>query len=62
MSSSEEVELGVLFLNTKTAVPMRNKFKYLGHTQLGNPIQMVNKTAGVLINSKSLPRPPNQPT
>ena len=33
MSSAAEAELGTLFLNAKTAVPMRKTLKELGHPQ-----------------------------
>ena len=43
MSSAAETELGALFLNTKTALPMRKTLEELGHPQPRTPIQMDNK-------------------
>ena len=52
MSSAAEAELGALFLNAKTAVPMQKTFEELGHAQPRTPIQTDNSTAHGLINDK----------
>ena len=52
MSSAAEAELGALFINAKTAVPIRKTLKEMGHPQLLTPIQTDNKTAEGLINNK----------
>ncbi len=52
MSSAAEAELGALFLNAKTAVPMRKTLEELGHPQPRTPIQTDNSTAHGLINNK----------
>ena len=52
MSSAEEAELGALFMNAKTAVPMRKTLKELGHQQPQTLIQTDNKTVDGLINNK----------
>ena len=52
MSSAAEAELGALFLNAKTAVPVRKTLDEMGHPQPPTPIQTDNKTAEGLINNK----------
>ena len=51
-SSAVEAELVVLFLNAKTAVPIRKTLEELCHTQPQTPIQTGKKTADGLINNK----------
>ena len=57
MSSAAEAELGALFLNAKTAVPMINKIEEIGHPQPPIPIQTDNKTADDLVNNKIVAKP-----
>jgi hypothetical protein len=45
MSSAAEAELGGLFINAKTAVPIRTTLEELGHKQPPTPIQTDNSTA-----------------
>ena len=52
MSSAAEAELGALFVNAKTAVPIRKTLEELGHPQPRTPIQTDNSTAHGLINNK----------
>ena len=52
MSSAAEAELGKLFLNAKTAFPMRKTLEELDHLQPWTTIQTDNKTADDLINNK----------
>ena len=52
MSSAAEAELGALFLNSKTAFPMRETLEELGHLQQQTPIKTDNKTEDGLINNK----------
>ena len=44
MSSVAEAELGALFLNAKSSVPMRKTLKEIGHNQTQTPIQTDKKT------------------
>jgi hypothetical protein len=50
MSSAAEAELGALFINAKTAVPMRRTLEELGHPQPPTPVQTDNSTAYGVIN------------
>ena len=52
MSSAAEAELGALFLNAITAVPIRRTLTEMGHRQTRTPIQTDNSTADGLINNK----------
>ena len=56
MSSAAEAELGALFLNAKTAVPVRKTLDKMGHPQPPTPIQTDNKMAEGLINNKIVPK------
>ena len=56
MSSAAESELGALFMNAKTAVPMRKTLEELGHPQPLTPIQTDNSTAYGVINNKIQPK------
>ena len=44
MSSAAEAELGGLFINAKTAVPIRNILEELGHKQSPMPNQTDNSS------------------
>ena len=51
MSSAAEAELGAIFINAKSAVPVRTTLVEMGHPQPRTPIQTDNSTAhGVLTN------------
>jgi hypothetical protein len=56
MLSAAEAELGALFINAKTAVPMRRTLEELGHPQPPTPIQTDNSTAYGVINNKIQPK------
>jgi hypothetical protein len=56
MSSAAEAELGALFINAKTAVPMRKALEELGHPQPPTPIQTDNSTAYGVITNKIQPK------
>jgi hypothetical protein len=56
MSLATEAELGVLFINAKTAVSMQRTLKELGHLQPRTPIQTDNSTAHALLTNKILPK------
>ena len=56
MSSAAEAELGALFINAKTAVPMRKTLEELGHPQPPTPVQTDNSTAYGVINNKIQPK------
>jgi hypothetical protein len=56
MSSTVEAELGVLFINTKTDISMRQTLVDLGHPQPRTPIQTDNATAHALLTNKILPK------
>jgi hypothetical protein len=56
MSSAAEAELGVLFINAKTAVSMQRTLEELGHPQTWTPIQTDNSTAHALLTNKILPK------
>ena len=45
MSSAADAELGGLFINAKTAVPIQTTLEELGHKQPPTPIQTDNSTA-----------------
>jgi hypothetical protein len=52
MSLAVEAELGALFINPKTAVPMRKTLEELGHPQPPTPMQTDNSTAYGVLNNK----------
>ncbi len=52
MSLAVEAELGALFVNAKTAVPMRKTLKELGHPQPPTPMQTNSSTAYSVLNNK----------
>jgi hypothetical protein len=56
MSSAAEAELGALFINAKTAVPMRKALEELGHPQPPTPMQTDNSTAYGVITNKIQPK------
>jgi hypothetical protein len=56
MSSAAEAELGGLFINAKTAVPIRKTLEELGHKQPPTPIQTDNSTACGVVNNKIQPK------
>ena len=56
MSSAAEVELGVLFINAREAVHIRQILAEMGHPQPKTPIQTDNSTAEGVINSKIQPK------
>ena len=49
-------ELGALFRNAKTTVPMRKTLEELGHAQPLTPIQTDNSTAYGVVNNKIIPK------
>jgi hypothetical protein len=53
-SSAAEVELGVLFINAKTAISMCHMLEELGHPQPPTPTQSDNKTANDLFTSNKI--------
>jgi len=56
MSSAAEAELGGLFINAKTAVPIRKTLEELGHKQPPTPIQTDNSTACGVVNNEIQPK------
>ena len=56
MSSAAEAELGVLFMNAETAIPMRKTLEELCHPQPLTPIQTDNSTTYGVINNKIQPK------
>jgi hypothetical protein len=56
MSSAAEAELGALFINSKTALSMRQMLTELGHPQPGTPMQTNNATAHPLLTIKIFPK------
>jgi hypothetical protein len=56
MSSATEAELGGLFINAKTAVPIRTTLEELGHKQPPTPIQTDNSTACGVANNEIQPK------
>jgi hypothetical protein len=56
MSSVAEAELGGLFINAKTAVPIRRTLEELGHPQPPTPVQTDNSTACGVVNHKIQPK------
>jgi len=56
MSSAAEAELGVLFINTKVAMPVRTKLTEMGHPQPPTPIQTNNSTAHGVLTNKITPK------
>jgi hypothetical protein len=56
MSSAAEAELGMLFINAKTVVPIQRTLKEMGHSQSRTPIQTDNLTAHALLTNKILPK------
>ena len=45
MSSAAEAEIGVLFINSRQAIPARRLLEEMGHKQPPTPIQTDNTTA-----------------
>jgi hypothetical protein len=56
MSSAAEAELGVLYLNAREAVYLRQILTEMGHPQPRTPIQTDNSTAEGVINNKIQPK------
>jgi hypothetical protein len=56
MSLAAEAELGALFINAKTAVPMRKTLEELGHPQPPTPMQTNNSTAYGILKNKITPK------
>ena len=57
MSSTEEAELGALFINCREAIPARHALKALGHEQPPTPMQIDNTTThGVVTNNIPIKR------
>ena len=56
MSSAAEAELGGLFINAKTAIPIRTTLEELGHKQPPTPIQTDNSTACGVVNNEIQPK------
>jgi hypothetical protein len=56
MSSAAEAELGALFINAKTAVPMRKTLEELGHPQPPTLMQTDKSTAYGILNNKITPK------
>ncbi len=56
VSSAAEAELGVLFLNAKEAVIIRQILTKMGHPQPRNPIQTDNMMAEAVINNRVQPK------
>ncbi len=56
MSSAAEAELGTLFINTQTAVSIRQTLIELGHPQPCTLMQTDNATAHALLANKILPK------
>ena len=56
MSSAVEAELGGLFFNAKTAVPIQTTLEELGHKQPPTPIQTDNSTACGVVNNEIQPK------
>ena len=56
MSSAAEAELGGLFINAKTAVPIRRTLEELGHKQPPTPVQTDNSTACGVVNNEIQPK------
>ena len=54
--SAAEAELGRLFINAKTAVPIRTTLEELGHKQLPSPIRTDNSTACRVVNNDVQPK------
>ena len=56
MSSAAEAELGAIFINAKTAVPIRTTLVEMGHAQPQTPIQTDNSTAHGVITNTIMPK------
>ena len=56
MSSAVEAELGVLFINAKTAVSIRQTLIELSHPQPRTPMQTDNAMAHTLLTKKTVPK------
>ena len=56
MSLAAEAELGGLFINAKTAVPICITLEELGHKQPPTQVQMDNSTACGVVNNKIQPK------
>ncbi len=51
MSSTEEAEIGALYINCREAIPARHTLEYLGHKQPPTPMQTDNTTALGVVNN-----------
>jgi hypothetical protein len=56
MSSAAEAKLGGLFINAKSAVPIRRTLEELGHKQPPTPIHTDNSTACGVVNNEIQPK------
>ena len=56
MSSAAEAKLGLLYINTRKAVEIRNILHELGHKQPPTPMQTDNSTAEGIINARVQPK------
>jgi hypothetical protein len=56
MSLAAEAKLGGLFINAKTAVPIRRTLEELGHKQPPTPVQTDNSTACGVVNNEIQPK------
>ncbi len=56
MSSTAEVEIGALYINTCKAVPQRQSLAEMGHKQPPTPMQNENSTAFGVVNNNIQPR------
>ena len=56
ISLAAEAELGALFINAKTAVPMQQTLEEMEHPQPQTPIQTGNSTAHALLTNRILPQ------
>ena len=56
MSLAAESELGALFINAKTAVPIQTTLVEMGHAQPKTPMQTDNSTAHGVLNNIIMPK------
>ena len=56
MSSASEAETAALFLNCKTAVPLKIALEEMGHPQPRTPVVPDNSSAEGLINKTMIPK------
>jgi hypothetical protein len=61
MSSAAEAELGVLFINAKSAISIRQTLIKISHLQLRTPMQTDNATAHALLTAFPLATVPQRP-